>query len=117
MKVISSTWLQWCQEYKKAPYTPKVALTHKLFMTHKSISKVAQLREVNEETIERQLIQLIVKGLLSITEVVNIEIKEEIIKVLKNTNNIKLGEIKLKVKKEISWFEIKAVIASLGVEA
>lgn len=117
MKNSSSTWLQWCQEYKKAPYTPKVALTHKLFIIHKSLSKVANKREVNIETIERQIVQLIVKGLISIDEVVEEKVKEEVLGVLENKNITKLSEIKENIDKNISWFEIKAVIASTGIEA
>lgn len=117
MKTISSNWLNWCKEYKKASYTPMVAMTHKLFVIHKSVVKVAKLREVNEETIERQLIQLIVKGLLSVDEVVDQKVRDEIIHILENSNPVKLGEIKEEVSKKITWFEIKAVIASLGTTA
>ena len=117
MKNTSSTWLQWCQEYKKAPYTPKVALTHKLFIIHKSISKVAKEREVNEETIERQIIQLIVKGIISIDEVVEEKVKKEVLDVLENKKITKLSEIKGNIDRSISWFEIKAVISSTGIEA
>ena len=94
-----------------------VAKTHTLFITHKSISKVAKIREVNIETIERQLIILIVKGLLSVNECVKEKIKEEVYTILKETNPITLSEIKDRVSLEVSWFEIKACIASLGIEA
>jgi uncharacterized protein YpbB len=117
MHNISSTWLIWCQEYKKASYTPMVAKTHKLFLELKTISKVAKERGVNSETVERQLIQVIVKGLLSIDLCVSKKNQNEILLILEKSNPIKLGDIKKNISKKITWFEIKAVIASLGIEA
>lgn len=118
---LNSTWLNWCREYKKYPYTQIIELTHKLFLENLGnkdlVKKIAKKREVNEETIERQLIILIVKGIIDVKDIVLEEKIKEVEKILNNEMLVKLGEIKEKVDEKISWFEIKSVIASKGVEA
>ena len=117
MTQFSSHWLEWCKEYKKTAYTETLELTHKFFEQGLTIKKIAKKREVKSETIERQIIALIVKGLIHVNDVIKKKVKKEILEILETNSITTLSEIKNLVSENISWFEIKCVIASFGVKA
>ncbi len=124
--VLNSSWLSWCREYKKSSYGESLELTHKLFLfeikhsTPKNliIPNIAKKRDLKTETIEKHIIQLIVRGLIKVDYLIDLDRKNIILNILKEDREItKLSEIKNLIDDSFYWFEIKIVIASLGVEA
>lgn len=113
--MIQSSWLDWCKEFKKAPFGDTLKITLELFKQGKSIKQISKEREIKEENIQRHFIVLIVKGLVHVEDIVSEKKIGVIMKSLET--KIKLSEVKEEVGESISYFEIKAVLASLGVEA
>jgi len=111
----SFSWLEWAREYKKVKYKGTLQTTHLLFLQGMNLEEIAKKRNIKEETVERQFVALIVKGLVHVADIINEEKIKKILHIVKNNN--KLSIIKEELGEKYSYFEIKAVIASLGVSA
>ena len=113
--MVQSSWLDWCKEFKKAPFGDTLKETLSMFKKGNSISQIATAREIKVENVERHFVVLIVKGLVHVEDIVSQDKIDEIMRSLKTKT--KLSEVKEEVRDEITYFDIKAVLASLGVEA
>ena len=86
-----------------------------MFLDGKTIKKIAKDRKIKEESVERQFVALIVKGLVHVADVIPEKKVSAIQEAAKKYN--KLSEIKSELGDKYSYFEIKAAIASIGVIA
>lgn len=105
-------WSSWNQKLKEKKLTSTVKETLDLFLKGKTILEICSLRKLKQDTIERQIIELITKSFIQIEDVISnhLEILESIEKI-----GTKLSDIKENVP-SASWFEIKCTIASLNAK-
>jgi len=111
-----SSWMKWNNDAKKRKLTPSFETTYKLFLKGNDVKQIAKIREVKEETIQIQTIDLIAKALINIDDVVNKDRQEYINSKITNKNISSLKEIKEQVGDDYSYFEIKCILAHLNLE-
>ena len=104
------SWLEWNKEIKKKPLTQTLQETLLLFQNNYNIEQIAKKRNYKEETIERQLIELITLSYINITDITT-KPKESILK----SKHLTLKEIKQN-NPNYSYFEIKAILASYNAQ-
>ena len=109
-------WLEWAQQYKKQPLTPTLEETYHLFFEGNSAEKIAIMRDKKLDTIEKQIISLICMSMISVDDVVHKETKKHILDILEKKNPEKLSEVKSELPDTISYFDIKATLASLSAK-
>ncbi len=107
------SWANWAMEFKRKPLTETLEETYDYFMKRNSIEKIAKIREMKVESIERQIVELIAKSLISVEDVVDEDKINDVMQVIEDENVDKLSIIKDKINVDISYFEIKCVLASL----
>ena len=116
MKKTKSKWLKWNEEKKKKKLTETLELTYNLFLKGHSIKKIARLREFKIQTVEYQIIELVTMSFLDVDDLVNIRKKEKILSKLDKKSLKSLKVLKEKLPENISYFEIKCVLASLNTQ-
>ena len=104
------SWLEWNSETKKKPLTQTLQETLLLFQNHYTIEQIAKKRKYKEETIQRQLIELITLSYINVDDITN-KPKEPILK----NKHLPLKEIKQK-NPNYTYFEIKAILASYNAQ-
>lgn len=109
-----SPWIQWAENSKKKKLSETLELTYNLFLQGKSVKEIAIAREFKEESIERQLIDLIAIGFISVKDLVNKEKYDKIVDIIEKKGASSLILIKNDLGKNYSWFEIKCVLASFA---
>lgn len=115
MKKNEKNWANWNLELKKRKITPSLNETYKLFCKNKDLNIVAKEKGVQIETIQRQIIELITQSYIDVNDIVNNRDKKEQILISINKNGIEsLSKIKENLPKEITWFEIKCIIADIN---
>ena len=107
-------WINWNKSFKKKTLTPTLQVTYDLFKEGKSISEMMKLRGFKQDSIERQIIELITLSLINVDEVIGISKRKLIFANITKENRDKLSSIKEKLEDTISWFEIKCVIAHIN---
>lgn len=111
---VEKSWVNWNKELKKKKLTQTLEETYNLFLKGFKIKEISIKRDFNEETIERQIIELITKSMINIDDIVIKKNKDKILRVIQNLNLFKLSEIKKELPEEINWFEIKCVLAYIN---
>lgn len=115
MDVRKNAWVQWIEDFKKRKVSSTVLETLSLFKKGKTIAQIAKERDFKAESVEKQLHELIVQGLLRCEDVIGLKKKEEILSKLTPKTINALTSIKDAVGEKISYFEIKCVLAELVV--
>lgn len=105
------SWQEWNKKNKEKSLTPTYQETLKLFLNGYSIDHIAKYRNIREETVERQVIELITKSFLPVEKFVN----KSTIDMIKLHKDKTLSEIKEEVP-DSNWFEIKATLASINAK-
>lgn len=96
--------------------TQSTQTTMQYIQTGKSISQIAEIRRLKENTIEDHIVEIVLldKG-FPISEYIPTEDENKIMSVIKHLNTRKLKEIKKAVDNEqISFFQIRLVLAKIG---
>ncbi len=101
------------QEKKEKIDTKKVSLD--LFKEGKAIPEIAQLRNFTPATIEGHLAHYIPAGEVSVFDIVDQKKAGKIISYLTENPNIPFGQAKAALGDDISYGEIKAVVAHLAM--
>lgn len=114
MDILKSQWANWNKEFKNKKLSSTLKETLKLFQENKDIEKIIKLRNYKKETIEKQIIQLITKSFINIDDIINEDKKKNILKKINDKNLSTLKEIKDKLPKDYTYFEIKCVIGHLN---
>lgn len=96
---------------KRKAKTPTFEVSYKLYKEGKSIKEIAEIRDMVFSTIEGHLAKYVEKGELPLEEFVDSKTIEKIKKVL-NSDAVGLAEIKSKLPPQITYGEIKMVIAN-----
>ncbi|MDA3855953.1 MAG: helix-turn-helix domain-containing protein [Candidatus Woesearchaeota archaeon] len=111
---MESSWSKWNLETKKKKLTPTLQETLELFFNKNSISQIAKKRGFEEESIERQIIDLITQSYINIDDILEENIKKEISDIIEKNKDLKLSEIKEAANEKITFFQIKCFIAHLN---
>jgi len=116
-KIISkSSWATWNLKAKEKKLTDTLRLTLTYFQKGLTIQQIAKKRKLKQDTIERQIIELITKGFLYIGNVLGEEKTIKILNFIKEENIHSLKKIYEDLDQEFTYFQIKATIAYLNIE-
>ncbi len=107
-------WINWNKNFKNKKLTTTLQITYDLFQEGKKISEIMKIRQFKQDSVERQIIELITLGLIDVDKVIGIEKRKLIFNNITKKNITILSEIKLGLPENISWFEIKCVIAHIN---
>ena len=107
-------WINWNKEFMQKELTETLRITYDLFKKGNSIQDLMKLRGHKQDSIERQIIELITLSRINVDDVIGIEKRKEIFKNITKENCEKLSAIKEKIKNEVTWFEIKCVLAHIN---
>ncbi len=107
-------WANWNTTLKKKKINESLEITYNLFMKGKNIAEISKERNYKQDTIERQIIELISKSMIDINDVLELNKFNLIYKSINDDNINSLKDIKEKLPLDISWFEIKSVIAHIN---
>ena len=109
-----SGWISWTKDFKKKKLTETLELTYKMLKQGKSIEQIAKEREFKKESIERHVIELITKSIISVEDVIS---KNKIDLILNSCEKIgveSLSKLKEDLDEKIEYYEIKCVLAYLS---
>lgn len=109
-------WAEWNAKHKEKKLTPTLAYTLKLFEDKKTIPQIAQIREHKQDSIERQIVELITRSFIAAEDVITEKKLKQILNVITEKNKNSLKTLKELLPENITWFEIKCAIASLNAE-
>jgi len=101
----------------KWPLSETVKETQRLFLEKKSIEEISKIRSLSEGTIYEHLEILIKNKILNVNNVVRNDKIEEINNLIKNSNFDKLKDMKEQLNDDISYGEIKLVLASNKIKS
>lgn len=107
-------WVNWNREFKKKGLTPTLENTYNLFKEGNSIITVAKKRGFKQESIERQIVELITMEMIDVNDVLEKAKLKKIISVIDADNINNLSKIKEKLSDNESWFEIKCTLAYIN---
>lgn len=107
-------WVNWNKAFKQKKLTQTLQLTYDLFSQGKSIQEIMVLRGHKQDSIERQIIELITLSLINVDEVIGVEKRKLIFKNISKDNIDKLSQIKDILQEKATWFEIKCVLAHIN---
>lgn len=105
-------WSNWNQEIKEKKLSSTTKETYSLFLKGKTIQEICKLREYKQDTIERQIIELITKSYINVKDVISNS--SEILEVIEKQGT-GLSDVKSEIN-SASWFEIKCTIASINAK-
>lgn len=108
-----SKWASWASEFKRKPLTQTLELTYNMFFEGKSIEQITKEREFKQESVERQIVELITKSLISVEDVVDKKNLDQIKESFTVENIESLQSIKESLPDDITYFEIKCTLASM----
>ncbi len=91
-------------------------MTLEIFATQKTIGEIAAIRELHPNTIESHLISAVAAGELKLEQLVETDKVQKIRKVAEKLPDARLGELKNALGEDISYNEIRAVLAHLKKE-
>lgn len=106
------SWSEWNLEKKRKKITTTLDITLKFFNEGKTINEICKLRNFKLETVQYQIIELITQGFINIKDVIDEKNLNEISNFISQNRTIGLKQIKENLNENISYFEIKCVIAS-----
>lgn len=107
-------WIDWNLKAKEKALTQTLNETLQLFLQKKSPEEISKIRDYKLDTIQRQIIELITMSFINIEDVVEKNRFKKIENLIEKKQIIKLSEIKENLSEDISYFEIKATIASIN---
>jgi len=107
-------WINWNSKIKEKKLTPTLKNTYDLFIKGYKIPEISLKRNFKEETTQKQIIELIKKSMINIDDVIEKKKRKEILKIIEEKIIYKLSEIKSLLPTEISWFEIKCILAYIN---
>jgi len=87
--------------------------TFRLIKEGKSSEEIAEIRNITLGTVNTHLAKLIAVGELTIEQVISKHRLDYVMEAIKNSKAEKLNDIKSKVKEDITYDEIKLVLAHL----
>jgi len=93
--------------------TPTILITTNLFREHRSVEKIANLRQLALSTIWGHLKDAIVLGLISKEEILSKEFMERILAVRKLNPDKRLSELK-ELLPDVGWGELHCALAMPG---
>jgi len=107
-------WINWNKEFKQKELTETLKITYDLFQKGKSIEEIMTFRGFKQDSIERQIIELITLSLINVDDVIGVEKRKLILKNITQENINNLTQIKKNLKNDITWFEIKCILAYIN---
>lgn len=107
-------WINWNKEFKQKKLTQTLEITYNLFQKGKSINEIMKIRGHKQDSIERQIIELITLSLINVDTVIGEKKRKIIFKNITKDNIGMLSKIKEKLQDEATWFEIKCVLAHIN---
>ena len=110
----NSKWIKWKKQTKSKAIGESRELTFELFKSGHSINQIAMEREFKIETIEGHIIELIVHSLIDVDNVLSVDKRKDIEKVLSNKNINSLKSIYEDLNENYTYFEIKCTLANLA---
>ncbi len=109
-----SAWMKWNQTKKQKKLTETLEITKNLFFEHLTIPEIAKKRHFKEQSVEFHIIELITLGYIYLGDLVDDELAHKILDTFDEHPPESLIEIKNKLPKEITYFQIKCVLASIN---
>ncbi len=97
----------------KEEKTPSKMITFNLWKSHKSIQEIAEERALAISTIEGHMAELVGSSHINISELLDSQKIDSIGKILKQSKEMNLADVKRKLPDEISFYEIRAVMNHL----
>ena len=107
----SIKWNNWNSLAKNKKLTETLELTYTLFKSGKTFEEILNLRNFKQDTLERQFIELITKGIIDARDIVDENKFEKIKNIIEIDKPKSLSEIKNKLPSNFTWFEIKCTLA------
>lgn len=107
----SIKWNEWNSLTKNKKFTQTLELTYNLFKSGKTFNEILNLRNFKQDTLERQFVELITKGIIDVRDIIDERKFEKIKNIIELEKPQSLSEIKDKLSLEITWFEIKCSLA------
>ncbi len=111
--IFKSAWASWAVEAKKKPLSETLETTYKLLLEGKSIEEISIIRGFKIESVERQVIELITKSLISVDDIIDEKIKINILNTINDETIESLQKIKELLPQDYTYFQVKCTIASL----
>jgi len=99
---------------KDEKLTSTLRYTLELYKKNKCLEEIAKIRGLTSEQIERHIIILITKSFIDVNDFVEKSKIEKILNNLNNENIVSLKKIKESLSEDITYFEIKCVLADLN---
>ncbi|MCA9496162.1 MAG: helix-turn-helix domain-containing protein [Nanoarchaeota archaeon] len=107
----SIKWNNWNSLAKNKKLTETLELTYTLFKSGKTFEEILNLRNFKQDTLERQFIELIAKGIIDARDIIDETKFEKIKNIIEIDKPKSLSEIKNKLPSNFTWFEIKCTLA------
>lgn len=101
-------------EHPANDLTETVDTTYRMHVQGKSIEEIAMLRALSSITVYRHMIELVQSGFIEVEDLLPKERINEVAEVVKRDQYSTLKDIKEQVSDEISYSQIKLIMASLG---
>ena len=109
-----SAWMKWNQTKKQKKLTETLQITKNLFFEHLTVSQIAKKRHFKEQSVEFHIVELITLGYIYLGDLVDDELAHKILDTFDEHPPESLIEIKNKLPEEITYFQIKCVLASIN---
>jgi uncharacterized protein YpbB len=109
-----SAWMKWNQSKKSKKLTETLVITKNLFFEHLTVEQIAKKREFKQQSVEFHIIELITLGYIYLGDLVDDELAHKILDTFDEHPPESLIEIKNKLPENISYFQIKCVLASIN---
>ena len=106
--------MKWNHTKKFKNLTPTLQTTLKLFFEHLTVEEIAKHRHFKLQTVEYQIIELITLGFIYLGDLIDDELSHKILETFDEEVPDSLRKIKNKLPNEISYFQIKCVLASIN---
>ena len=109
-----SAWMKWNQTKKTKRLTLTLEITKNLFFEHLSIPEIAKKRGFKLQSVEFHIIELITLGYIYLGDLVDDDTTHKVLDTFDEHPPESLIEIKNKLPKQITYFQIKCVLASIN---
>lgn len=109
-----SAWMKWNHSKKRKKLTDTLEITNNLFFEKLTIPQIAKKRHFKLQTVEYQIIELITLGYIYLGDVVDDELAHQILDTFEHEVPESLIQIKEKLPENITYFQIKCVLASIN---
>ncbi|WP_199880639.1 helix-turn-helix domain-containing protein [Bacillus massiliglaciei] len=112
--VLLGSLLEQVQEEKESFLTQSTKTTLKYLMAGRSIREIAEIRRLKTSTIEDHVVEIVlIDRTFPIAEYISPELQDEIERVIKATGSKQLKRIRGQLEKEVSFFQIRLVLAKV----